>query len=290
MKGKRIAFVTSRDYPNLTEDDQVAAKKLCADGVHVVPAVWNEPLIEWDQFDAIVVRSCWDYYRYPEAFRSWITSMQHLAVWNPPGILRWNMDKNYLVELERKGIPIPKTTILKGGDAFDAQALSQQMGTNGVIIKPAVSASAWNTWRCSLAAVSDEEMNRVNSLSGHSDIVVQEFIPEIAKDGEWSIIFFGGMFSHAVRKYPGEGDFRVQKDLGGRYHAVKNPPVHLVQQARSVLKTIEEPLLYARVDGVEREGRLILMELELIEPQLFFDVHPEGAKLFGDQLRRLAFA
>ncbi|MBI1803417.1 MAG: hypothetical protein HY033_06565 [Ignavibacteriae bacterium] len=291
MREKKIAFVTSIDYPELTDDDRIASQALRSEGVRIVPVVWNEPSTEWAEFDVVVVRSCWDYHRAPDAFRSWIDSMEEhdVRIWNPPNILRWNMEKTYLCDIEKRGIAIPRTIFLNDTDSFDARSIIDRIGTSDVVIKPAISASAWRTWRCSLINFSSDDRNRLDELSRQSNIMVQEFMPEIIKDGEWSFIFFGDRFSHAVRKYPGSKDFRVQKEHGGRYHPIQNLPVPLVQEAEKIITTIEEPILYARVDGIEREGKLILMELELIEPQLFFDSHPDAVKRFMEQLRLLAF-
>jgi glutathione synthase/RimK-type ligase-like ATP-grasp enzyme len=287
VKTKQIAFVTSREYPDLTADDRVAGEGLASEGVRVVPAIWNEPSISWEIFDLIIVRSCWDYYKHPETFREWINSMDGFPVWNRPEILRWNMEKGYLFDLERKGIRIPRTIILPNGDQFDAHLIHERMGMDYVVIKPAISASAWQTWKCSLIDLSGDDRSRLKDLSTYADIIVQEFMPEIVANGEWSFVFFGDSFSHAVRKYPRQDDFRVQKEMGGSYHFAQSPPAHLILQAQKIVDIFGEELLYARVDCIERNGELILVELELIEPQLFFDVHPEGVRRFMERLRQL---
>lgn len=287
LKNKRIAFVTSKDYRELTDSDRLASIAFRDDGAQVIPAVWDDPSVDWKGFDIIVVRSPWDYFRHIDRFLRWIDSVESQNVWNPVSILRWNMNKRYLFDLAGKGIRIPRTVIFDKESPFDPSLVTLQLGAIEVVIKPVVSASAWNTWRCSLDNFSNEDRLKANGLLSTMDIMVQEFMPEIATEGEWSLIFFGDKFSHAVQKYPGKGDFRVQNELGGRYNAEPNPPDDLVWQAKNVLATIKTPLLYARVDGIVREGAFVLMELELFEPALFFDVYPGGVQRFCDRMVEL---
>ena len=124
----------------------------------------------------------------------------------------------------------------------------------------------------------------MDNLLGSTGVMIQEFMPEIAGDGEWSVMFFGEQFSHAVKKHAADGDFRVQEEHGGRYRLESNPPATMIRQAHDVLATIKEALLYARVDGIVRGGQFILMELELLEPALFFDVAPSAAKRFSERV------
>lgn len=287
LRNKRIAFVTSKAYRQLTESDRLASEGLQAEGALIVPAIWDDPSIDWNVFDAIVVRSPWDYHQHAGRFLAWIDSIDTRVVWNPPAILRWNMDKHYLLDLERKGVPIPRTVFPEKGSPFDVSAVGSHLGVDEVVVKPVVSASAWNTWRCSLGRFSADDGRRLDVLMSTTGIVVQEFMPEITTDGEWSLMFFGDRFSHAVRKYPAEGDFRVQDEHGGYSVAEPNLSDDVIRQARNVLAAAEGPLLYARVDGVVRRGLFILMELELIEPALFFDLDPTGVGRFVERLAEL---
>jgi len=283
---KTIAFVTSNDYPDLTPSDRLAAEALRAGGARVLPAIWDDRKIPWADFDLIILRSTWDYYLKPDRFREWIDFLerQRLPVWNPPNVLRWNMNKRYLLDLQKNGIAIPRTCFLDGNGSFDVSQMEKLVGTEEVVVKPVVSASAWNTWRCSLRKFSDDDSKQMDDLRSNTGVMIQEFMPEVATGGEWSMLFFGMQFSHAVRKQPARGDFRVQELLGGTSTLEPNPPTDLIRQAHQVLATIESPLLYARVDGIERNGTLIVMELELLEPSLFFDVEPAAVKRFTDRV------
>src|SRR5258706_7374133 len=218
LTGSTLAFVTSNDYSDLTPGDRIAADAIRAEGGSVVPAIWNDPLVKWAKFDAIIVRSTWDYHLRPADFVSWLDSLERGAfpVWNPVKTLRWNMDKHYLLDIEKNGTAIPRTMFLEMGQPFDPARVRSFLGTDEVVVKPVISASAWNTWHCSLKNLSNADAKRLQTLHEQSAMMVQEFMPEVAEEGEWSLIFFGGQFSHAVKKYPATGDFRVQEALGGR--------------------------------------------------------------------------
>lgn len=284
-----IAFVTSTEYKELTASDQIAAGALHLQGIRVVPAIWEDNSIDWTTFDAVIVRSPWDYHLHPARFIDWINRLTTLRVplWNPPDVLLWNMNKTYLLGLEKKEIPIPRTYFLKNNEPFHPADMRSFLRTDEVVIKPIISASGLNTWRCSLNKFDEVESKELNDLQIQSQIMVQEFLPEILADGEWSFIFFGDKFSHAVKKYPGKGEFRVQEELGGRCHSEPNPPNDLVRQAGDVIAAVEQPLLYARVDGIVRSGTFVLIELELVEPALFFDVDPPAAERFARRIKEL---
>ena len=159
------------------------------------------------------------------------------------------------------------TAWLSRATPADLHALLEVRGWREAVVKPAVSASAHGTWRTSLDRAR-EDQPRLDELLSHAEVLVQPLAPEVARDGEWSFVFFGGEYSHAVLKRPAAGDFRVQKELGGSEAALEPPPAMLAQ-ARAVTAHIPGSWLYARVDGIDRGGVLTLFELELIEPVLF---------------------
>lgn len=237
---KRVALVTWRGLPDLAPDDRLLRDALVRRGIDARAEVWDDPRVDWRAFDAIVLRSTWDYHKRAEEFRAWIDALDGLPLWNPPEILRWNIHKSYLLELESRGVPIVPTLLVRGGEGF--------------IVKPAVSATAFRTERHAAGC----------------DLLVQPFVPEIARDGELSFVFLGRAYSHAVRKRPRGGDFRVQPDFGGTVEPF-DPPPGLIDQAARIAATLGRRWLYARVDCVVRDGRLMLMELEATEPSLFLD-------------------
>jgi len=270
---KRIALATSATLPMLNDDDRLLVPALAELGVAAVPAVWDAPDVRWDEFrgegGAVLVRSCWDYHRRLDEFLAWLTRLERagVPVWNPPALLRWNSHKGYLRDLAARGVPIAPTRWLpRGRTAALAQLLHDERWSDAVV-KPAVSASAHSTWRTSFEKANADQ-SRLDELLRAGDVMVQPFVSEVADAGEWSILFLDGRLSHAVLKRPAAGDYRVQWEFGGTAEA-KVPPANLVADAEAVMTAVPGNPLYARVDGVERDGRLMLMELELIEPHLF---------------------
>src|SRR6266550_4722722 len=266
---KRIALATSATLPTLNDDDRLLIPALAELGLGAVPAVWDSPDVCWEEFQGVLVRSCWDYHHRLEEFLAWVSRLERagVPVWNPPAVLRWNSHKGYLRDLAARGVPIVPTRWLARGRRVELAQLLRDERWSDVVVKPAVSASATDTWRTS-AATAGVDQSRLEELLRAGDVMVQPFIHEVCDPGEWSIIFFGGRFSHAVLKRPAAGDYRVQWEFGGTAVTMP-PPGTLLADAAAVMAAVPGLPLYARVDGVERDGRLILMELELIEPHLF---------------------
>src|SRR2546426_305816 len=270
---KRVALATSAKLPLLNDDDRLLIPSLASLGLAAVPAVWDSPDVRWDEFrgggGAVLVRSCWDYHHRLEEFLAWVSRLEHagVRVWNPPAVLRWNSHKGYLRDLAARGVSVVPTRWLERGAQADLAGLLRDAGWRDAVVKPAVSASAHGTWRTS-GETAGADQRRLDELLRAGDVMVQPFTPEVVEPGEWSIVFLGGRFSHAVLKRPAAGDYRVQWEFGGSATAMAAPDT-LLADAEAMMAAVPGDPLYARVDGVERDGRLILMELELIEPHLF---------------------
>lgn len=277
-----IAFVTSTAHPDLTPDDRLAVAQLERRHARVAAAIWNDPSIDWAAFDAIIIRSTWDYHHRAAEFRAWIDALEAAGapMWNPPAVLRWNMEKTYLRDLERAGVPIVPTEWLEQGTNPDLGGLLAERGWMDAVVKPVISAAATRTWRVSHATVLDVGVQFAESLDA-GDVMVQPFMPEIQTRGEWSLMFIDGDFSHAVRKMPTEGDFRVQTGFGGR-SITDQPDGEVIRAARRVLDVAPSPWLYARVDGIETDAGFVLLELEMLEPALFFSHTTSGAARFAE--------
>lgn len=277
-----IAFVTSTAHPDLTPDDRLAVAQLERRHARVAAAIWNDPSIDWAAFDAIIIRSTWDYHHRAAEFRAWIDALEAAGapMWNPPAVLRWNMEKTYLRDLERAGVPIVPTEWLEQGTNPDLGGLLAKRGWMDAVVKPVISAAATRTWRVSHATVLDVGVQFAESLDA-GDVMVQPFMPEIQTRGEWSLMFIDGDFSHAVRKMPTEGDFRVQTGFGGR-SITDQPDGEVIHAAQRVLDVAPSPWLYARVDGIETDAGFVLLELEMLEPALFFSHTTSGAARFAE--------
>lgn len=271
-----IGLVTYPTYPRLTDDDRPLIDDLAALGVPAKPVIWSDAEVDWRAFDALVLRSCWDYHLRPDAFRAWLERLEALGVplWNPAPVVRWNMHKGYLHDLAGHGVLVPDTEWLAAGDDVTLTAVLDMHGWSDAIVKPAISASATDTWRTSASLVEDEK--RFGEQLRRSDLLVQAVVREVATDGEWSLIYIDGEYSHAMLKRPSAGDFRVQIEHGGS--AIPAPaPAHAIAAGTEILAKIPGALLFARIDGVVTARGFMLMEAECIEPVLFFAQAP-GAR------------
>jgi hypothetical protein len=227
------------------------------------------------------VRSCWDYHVDPNKFITWLRHLEHLQIplWNPAPILQWNLHKTYLRELQTQGVVIPPTCWLTRGCTAELATILTDHGWKEAVIKPAISASAYHTWRTTREKARQDQL-RFAALLQHSDVLVQQFMDPIVRYGEWSFVFIQKQYSHGVLKKAKPGDFRVQDDFGGTVEVV-TPRLALIEQAQQIIHCIKDPLLFARVDGIERDGELVLMELEVIEPFLFLQSNPHAIERFA---------
>jgi len=224
----------------------------------------------------LIVRTTWDYYKQADVFRSWLDAVERAGVpmFNPVSVVRDNMHKFYLKRFQEKGITIIPTLFSAAAAPLSFDTLQAQ-GWHKVVIKPAVSAGSFLTDAYEVGALT---RGRFQELVSQGDWLIQPYLPEIATAGELSLIFFNGTFSHAVLKKPKDGDFRVQKQYGGQYQRI-DPMPELLQVGQRIA-TLENNLLYGRVDGVMIDGRFHLMELELIEPDLYFEFGTDISQRF----------
>ena len=277
----RISFVTYAAHADLTPDDRLAVAVLEQLGATVSASIWTDPTIDWSGFDAIVLRSTWDYYERAAEFREWIDALDALKapLWNPPPVLRWSMNKTYLKDLEKAGVSVVPTVWLSKGDTPYLRGILVERDWAEAIVKPVISANAARTWRVSMANAAQFDAQLMDSLK-IGDMMVQPFIAEIQTRGEWSMMFIDGEFSHAVRKTPSAGDFRVQATYGGTSIA-DQPSDRVLAAARRALDVAPSPWMYARVDGVETASGFVLLELEMLEPSFYFAYAATGATRFA---------
>jgi glutathione synthase/RimK-type ligase-like ATP-grasp enzyme len=282
-----VAFATYQQSPGIGDDDRLVADVLSRRGIDVTSTAWDAPDIEWVRFHRVVVRSTWDFHLKPDLYTGWIRTFLDRPgqLWNPAWVILGNLDKRYLMDLASQGIAVVPTACVRAIDPEPLASVIERHGWQDVVVKPAVSASARGTWRPS-RATAHQDQERFAAQLREQDLLVQPFCSEVASGGEWSLVFFDGEFSHGVLKKPADGDFRVQRHFGGHpTAAVPNP--RLVEQAAAILATIGERLLCARVDGIERDGDFLLMELELNEPYLFLSLSDVAASRFADAIVRI---
>ena len=283
-----LALATSSKHPNLTADDRLLVDPLSRHGFQVVPDMWSDPFPDWSQFATVVIRSCWDYHLQPERFLAWIKQLEYanIPIFNPTSLLRWNANKSYLRDLDTNGVPIVPTFWPEGNGNITLQEKLRDLGWHKAVVKPRISATAYRT---QLATIDDAAAAQplFDELRRGPGVMLQKYIDSITTEGEWSLIFFAGTFSHAIIKQPRPGDFRVQNDFGGTTRRA-DPPPHVLASATRAVQAVD-PTVYARVDGVVDEDRFLLMELELIEPMLFLADHPEAPARFAAAIANALF-
>jgi glutathione synthase/RimK-type ligase-like ATP-grasp enzyme len=279
----QLALATDAAHPGVHPDDAHFVTTLSHLGVQPVPCIWNDPGVDWSRFDAVLIRSVWDYFRLYPQFLHWLDRLDTLAVptVNDSRLLRWNSDKRYLLELAQLGVDVIPTRLAHTADLL---ATLQAMHGQEVVVKPTVSGGAWRTLR---GIAGDPAFAQPLTALPDGDWLVQPFVAEIQRDGEWSLLFFDGVFSHAVRKLPKAGDYRVQGEHGGSAELAEAPAPALAA-ARAVLAAVGRAghanPVYARIDGVMRDGRFLLMEAELIEPFLHLAIRPDAAERYAERL------
>ncbi|KTE06144.1 ATP-grasp domain-containing protein [Sphingopyxis sp. H115] len=251
------------------------AAALAAAGLIVEQRVWTDPG-DLVGYDLVLPLFAWGYQRDVAAWYALLDRLESegLPVVNPVPVLRWNSDKAYLAELGGKGVAVvPTVEVAALDDARLAEAMAE-LGVDEVVIKPAISGGADGTHRIARGAPVPADAIGQRRL-------VQPLMPGILTDGEFSLFFFAGRFSHAIVKRPALGDFRVQEQFGGR-ETLWNASGAAQALAAAALAAAPAPPVYARVDMVgDASGRLHIMELELIEPSLFLHHAPDKGAAFG---------
>jgi glutathione synthase/RimK-type ligase-like ATP-grasp enzyme len=257
-----------------------------ARGVSVTGIPWNAPEQRFDGFDAVIFRSSWDYHHEPEAYLAWLARWEAAGVrfWNPPDLVRWNLTKRYLLDLGQRGVGVVPTVVLEEPASTHLPWILAARGWSRAVVKPVVGASGHDATLVTpgrahaVAAAIDEGRIR-------RPVIVQPFVEDIRTSGEWSMIFIDGELTHSVLKRPAQNDFRVQSSYGGTSGRA-DPPQAVAQAGRRSLDALPALPLYARVDGVETSAGLLVMELEVHEPSLYFGVAPEAARIFAEAILR----
>ncbi|MEW9897827.1 hypothetical protein ABWL39_04240 [Chitinivorax sp. PXF-14] len=245
-------------------------------GLTVARVAWDDPDFDWSRTRAAVLRSTWDYFdRYAE-FEPWLNQVAgQTLLFNRFDLLQWNLDKHYLRDLAEQGVDIVPTKFVEQGEQADLARLMQDFMWREAVIKPAVSGAARLTFRVTPESAAEHQAIFDDCLKNEA-MMVQPFVPAVLEQGELSLIVIDGKFTHAIRKTPKAGDFRVQDDHGGVVHPYFPAADEITFAERAVAACPVLPA-YARVDVVRDQGKLRIMELELVEPELFFRFSPQAA-------------
>lgn len=257
---KHVALVTCNNFPALSSSDERLVEPLKKEQILVHAVPWDKKGVDWSLFDGIVLRSCWNYPAKYSLFLDWLTKLEQIYanVWNPVNIMRWNIQKTYLFDLEKRGVHIIPTVVAKKQTKSNPYDHSSD-----VIVKPVIGNMSKGVYR---------SPKNIETLLKTGDYLIQPFMPETLHEGEYRFIFIGGELTHAILK--------TQKVL-----SLVQPASALACQAADVLHAVDTDILYARVDGINRGGVFTLMELELIEPILFFDMNPKATTIFAHALK-----
>ena len=268
--------------------DELAHPPMAERGWRIDTIPWTQPNVDWDDYELVVVRSTWDYQNDAERFLKVLATIDasKARLENPLEVMRWNIDKVYLKELEAKGVPIVPTRWLHGLSAGHIAELQSEFGTDQFVVKPLIGANADDTFRIGMPSESCPNLASAVQTFRDRDLMAQPFIESIQSPGEYSLFYFGGEYSHSVLKTPADGDFRVQEEHGSSLASI-TPGEDLLRAGALAMQAIEKDVLYARVDLVLVEDRPALMEIELIEPSLYFTFDPESPARFADAVERL---
>ncbi len=294
MKTFDVTLLTCQQYDNPIADteyvqnvlleDRLIGEALQAQGLKVHRTSWDNPTFDWATTGVAVVRTTWDYFHRAKEFAAWLDKVQHITqLINPIETLRWNMDKHYLQDLANRGVNIVPTQFIEIGETQTLQDIVAATGWQKLIIKPAISGAARHTYKMAIDQVAAHEAI-FKELIAEEAMLLQPFMDTVETHGEVSHMVFGGKYSHSVLKRAKAGDFRVQDDHGGTVYPYEASEAEIAY-AEMVTAQCSPVPAYARVDVMwDSNNELALVELELIEPELWMRKHPQSASLFADAL------
>lgn len=294
-----VALLTDRRYEastaapddwylaNILADDRLLQDALRERGLSSVRVDWARPGVDWARFRCAVFRSTWDYFDRFAEFSDWLDRVERqTTLCNAAATIRWNADKHYLADLSARGVPVVPSRFIERGCDDALPAILAAAGWDDAVLKPCVSGAARHTYRVNRDhALAIDAL--VRPLLADESFILQPFQANVLSRGETSLLLFDGHYSHAVRKTPKAGDFRVQDDYGGTVHAY-DPPADEIALAERAVAACDPRPAYARVDLVrDNDGRFAVMELELIEPELWLRRHPPAAAALADAVARV---
>jgi len=278
---KKCAFLTMDDETGFVIDDVHAHRPMVSLGWQVSALSWKQETTPWSDFDAVVIRSTWDYPPLVGQFLSVLEKIDAVTrLANPLGLVRWNLSKTYLRDMESKGIGIVPTLWADDLDADSLLLRMNKLGAPEMVIKPVVGANGEDAFRL---APSDTpaRLEQVIARFRNRPHMMQPFMANVITEGEYSLFYFNGSYSHAILKKPASSEFRSQEERGATIRAAR-PESRLMLRGRQALESISPVPLYARIDFVrDALGDFRVMEMELIEPSLYLRMHPEAPIRFA---------
>ena len=267
-------------------EDGLVMQALERQGLRVTRRDWADPAHDWQDTRSVLFRTTWDYFHRFGEFSPWLDQVSRNArLFNEAALIRWNLDKHYLGDLARAGVNVVPTAYVEPGDPRSLAHVVAETGWDELILKPAISGAARHTYRFSADEATVHECT-FGELVEQEAMMLQPFQHQVLEQGETSLMVLDGHVTHAIRKTPKSGDFRVQDDWGGTVHP-HVPSAEETAFAEAAVRAVPFDVLYARVDAIrDNSGRLAIMELEMIEPELFFRFAPAAADVLAAGLAR----
>lgn len=286
-----MVVAASARYPDLREDWPLQRDAMAAMGLDATPAIWSDQRVRWDEFDLVVANGAWDNIQRPSEFLEWVDLVADTGVpiVNSPATLRWNIDKRYLGDLAAAGVPTVPTTWVTAGQVAAAARVALPEGE--LVVKPAISGGGFRTARYEPAEHDRARAHVADLVAAGGTAMIQPYQSSVDAAGEVGVIALGGMVSHAISKGP-----MLQRGVGARDSLVANMVIGpaspdagqlgVAVQALAAAEVVHGPTAYARVDLVRLDdGSPAVLELELLDPALFFEHNPDGALRFARVLR-----
>ena len=292
-----VTLVTCRAYyepdkitpyiQNILYEQELLKSSLEAQGLKVNVTFWDNPSYKWQETKSLLFRTVWDYFERFDEFWEWLEQVKtKTKLINSYELIKWNIDKHYLRDLKNNGIQVVPTYFADRGNNICLQEIANLNDWKHIVIKPAISASAFNTYKITNDEIEQKEQLFHELLQTH-DMLVQPFFPTISELGEASLMVFGGKFTHAILKKAKAGDFRVQDDFGGTVHDY-NPTQEEIKFAEKVFQSCTSLPIYGRVDIVwDSNKHIYLSELEIIEPELWIRNRPESANKIAEAVNKI---
>jgi len=297
MKALDIVILTEDRYINTTvineynanvlQEDQLVLEALKKEKLRVERKSWSDPEFDWSTTKFIIFRTTWDYFDRYEEFSNWLSEVStKTTLLNSENIIKWNIDKHYLVDLKEKGVHICETHFIEKGTTITLSKLHEQLGWKKTVLKPCVSGAARHTYKLGTSNFEKHEAI-FQELIASEAMMLQPFQENIITQGEYSFVVINGTYTHAVLKIAKSGDFRVQDDFGGTVHN-HNATKEQITFAENAVKACIEMPMYARVDIIiDNDNKLAISEIELIEPELWFRNNHEAAEILARGIKKL---
>lgn len=281
MPSIALATYLEQAYPMKSDLELIVPLTDAGFDVHAV--AWDDPNADWSLYEAVIIRSTWDYHLRFTEFETWLDTVNQVSrLFNPYDLVRWNLRKTYLQQLAQAGVKTLPTLFFEDAPTQSLKEIIAAQGWTQTVIKPIISASAYETFLLKDDVTNEDERKFTELVRTHG-AMVQQYMPQIV-EGEYSLVFFNGKYSHTAKKVPPSGSMFVEEELGGSLDIVEMPQT-IIEQAQNIITVAQNITgsmpLYVRVDGILDGNAFVLMELEYIEPELYFDkAKPHAAERF----------